>query len=68
MEDLRREVDEEKGYRWLVYSRVGFMGEDLEVVYDNEYEWKVVRDEIGGDYYRGEMRNAEAEFMDGLAT
>jgi ferrochelatase len=68
VQDLTREFHEEKGYTSFVYTPVGFIADHLEVLYDNDYECKVVTDEIGADYYRPEMPNAQPEFIDGLAT
>lgn len=68
VQDLTRELHEEKGYTSFVYTPVGFIADHLEVLYDNDYECKVVTDEIGADYYRPEMPNAQPEFIDGLAT
>ncbi|MGG0540044.1 ferrochelatase [Priestia aryabhattai] len=68
VQDLTRELHEEKGYTSFVYTPVGFISDHLEVLYDNDYECKVVTDEIGADYYRPEMPNAQPEFIDGLAT
>lgn len=48
---------EEKGYILFVYILVGFIVDYLEVFYDNDYECKVVIDEIGVDYYCFEMFN-----------
>ncbi len=68
VQDLTRKLHEEKGYTSFVYTPVGFIADHLEVLYDNDYECKVVTDEIGADYYRPEMPNAQPEFIDGLAT
>ncbi|MBT2281572.1 ferrochelatase [Priestia megaterium] len=68
VQDLTRELHEEKGYTSFVYTPVGFIADHLEVLYDNDYECKVVTDEIGAGYYRTEMPNAQPEFIDGLAT
>ena len=68
VQDLTRELHEEKGYTSFVYTPVGFIADHLEVLYDNDYECKVVTNEIGADYYRPEMPNAQPEFIDGLAT
>ena len=68
VQDLTRELHEEKGYTSFVYTPVGFIADHLEVLYDNDYECKVVTDEIGAGYYRPEMPNTQPEFIDGLAT
>ncbi|WP_019393900.1 ferrochelatase [Priestia filamentosa] len=68
VQDLTRALHEEKGYTSFVYAPVGFIADHLEVLYDNDYECKVVTDEIGAKYYRPAMPNAQDEFIDGLAT
>ncbi|WP_307344302.1 ferrochelatase [Metabacillus malikii] len=67
VQDLTRELFE-KGYRSFVYTPVGFVADHLEVLYDNDYECKVVTDELGANYYRPAMPNAQPEFIDCLAT
>ena len=39
-----------KDIQSFVYTPVGFVAEHLEVLYDNDYECKVVWDEIGANY------------------
>ncbi|WP_421384088.1 ferrochelatase [Bacillus salacetis] len=68
VQDLTRDLHKEKGYNTFVYIPVGFVADHLEVLYDNDYECKVVTDEIGASYYRPEMPNAKPEFIDALAT
>ncbi|QNG59721.1 ferrochelatase [Metabacillus idriensis] len=68
VQDLTRDLYEEKGYRTFVYIPVGFVADHLEVLYDNDYECKVVTDELGAKYFRPEMPNAKDEFIDCLAT
>ncbi|RIW35348.1 ferrochelatase [Bacillus salacetis] len=68
VQDLTRELHKEKGYNTFVYTPVGFVADHLEVLYDNDYECKVVTDEIGASYYRPEMPNAKPEFIDALAA
>ncbi|KIY22286.1 ferrochelatase [Mesobacillus subterraneus] len=67
VQDLTRELYEEHGYKAFVYVPVGFVSEHLEVLYDNDYECKVVTDEIGASYYRPPMPNAKPEFIDAMA-
>jgi protoporphyrin/coproporphyrin ferrochelatase len=67
VQDLTRELHEKKGYTTFVYTPVGFVADHLEVLYDNDYECKVVTDEIGASYYRPEMPNAKPEFIDAMA-
>lgn len=68
VQDLTRHLFEQKGYQAFVYVPVGFVADHLEVLYDNDYECKVVTDDIGASYYRPEMPNAKPEFIDALAT
>ncbi|MFY0760279.1 ferrochelatase [Metabacillus dongyingensis] len=68
VQDLTRDLYEYKGYRTFVYIPVGFVADHLEVLFDNDYECKVVTDELGAKYYRPEMPNAKDEFIDCLAT
>jgi protoporphyrin/coproporphyrin ferrochelatase len=68
VQDLTRDLYEQKGYRTFVYIPVGFVADHLEVLFDNDYECKVVTDELGAKYYRPEMPNAKDEFIDCLAT
>ncbi|CAN7472494.1 ferrochelatase [Rossellomorea sp. LjRoot5] len=67
VQDLTRDLHKEKGYTTFVYTPVGFVADHLEVLYDNDYECKVVTDDIGASYYRPEMPNAKPEFIDALA-
>jgi ferrochelatase len=68
VQDLTRDLFEQERYLSFVYCPVGFVAEHLEVLYDNDYECKVVCDELGVDYYRPQMPNAKNEFIDCLAT
>ncbi|MED0701926.1 MAG: ferrochelatase [Bacillaceae bacterium] len=68
VQDLTRDLFEQKGYRTFVYAPVGFVADHLEVLYDNDVECKAVTDELGAAYYRPEMPNAKPEFIDCLAT
>ncbi|UOE95514.1 ferrochelatase [Alkalihalobacillus sp. LMS39] len=68
VQDLTRDLYNEKGYTAFVYCPVGFVADHLEVLYDNDYECKVVTDELGINYFRPEMPNAKPEFIDCLAT
>lgn len=67
VQDLTRDLFEREGYTSFVYCPVGFVADHLEVLYDNDYECKVVTDELGANYYRPEMPNAKPEFIDALA-
>ncbi len=68
VQDLTRDLYNEKGYKAFVYIPVGFVADHLEVLYDNDYECKVVTEELGVSYYRPEMPNSKSEFIDCLAT
>ncbi|MGG4490440.1 ferrochelatase [Metabacillus idriensis] len=68
VQDLTRDLYEQKGYRTFVYIPVGFVADHLEVLFDNDYECKVVTDELGAKYYRPEMPNAQDEFIECLST
>lgn len=67
VQDLTRELHEEKGFNTFVYTPVGFVAEHLEVLYDNDYECKVVCDEIGATYIRPAMPNDQPLFVDAMA-
>lgn len=67
VQDLTRDLYEQKGYRNFVYAPVGFVSDHLEVLYDNDYECKVVCDELGAGYYRPEMPNTDPLFIETLA-
>ncbi|MCR8849627.1 ferrochelatase [Rossellomorea sp. SC111] len=67
VQDLTRDLYRDKGYTTFVYTPVGFVADHLEVLYDNDYECKVVTDDIGASYYRPEMPNAKPEFIDAMA-
>ncbi|PYZ94124.1 ferrochelatase [Salipaludibacillus keqinensis] len=68
VQDLTRDLHEKLEYKAYMYCPVGFVADHLEVLYDNDYECKVVTDEVGAGYYRPEMPNAKSEFIDTLAT
>ncbi|MEC3883789.1 ferrochelatase [Halobacillus sp. HZG1] len=67
VQDLTEELYHEKGYRSFVYAPVGFVSDHLEVLYDNDYECKVVCDKVGANYYRPEMPNTHPKFIHALA-
>lgn len=67
VQDLTRDLYEQKGYRTFVYAPVGFVSDHLEVLYDNDYECKVVCDELGANYYRPDMPNTHPGFIETLA-
>ena len=68
VQDLTRDLFEQKGYRSFVYAPVGFISDHLEVLYDNDYECKVVCDDVGANYYRPEMPNTNPLFIETLAN
>ncbi|WP_409304567.1 ferrochelatase [Peribacillus sp. SCS-155] len=68
VQDLTRDLFNEKGYKAFIYIPAGFVAEHLEVLYDNDYECKVVTEEIGAAYYRPDMPNTHPDFIDALAT
>jgi len=67
VQDLTKELFEDKGYTSFVYTPVGFVANHLEVLFDNDYECKVVCDEIGANYYRPEMPNTLPLFIDAMS-
>lgn len=66
VQDLTKELFEQKGYKSFIYTPVGFVTEHLEVLYDNDIECKVVCDEIGASYYRPAMPNTHPLFIDAM--
>ncbi|MDG5786419.1 ferrochelatase [Evansella sp. AB-P1] len=68
VQDLTRELYNNNKYQAFVYCPVGFVADHLEVLYDNDYECKVITDELGVGYYRPEMPNAKETFIATLAT
>lgn len=68
VQDLTRELFNQKQYKSFVYAPVGFVCDHLEVLFDNDIECKAVTDQLGAKYYRPEMPNAKEEFIDCLAT
>lgn len=63
VQDLTRKLYEEEKYEHFIYTPVGFVCEHLEVLYDNDYECKVVCDDLGVKYYRPEMPNTDVRFI-----
>ena len=68
VQDLTRDLYKEKGYKAFIYIPAGFVAEHLEVLYDNDYECKVVTEEVGASYYRPEMPNVQPAFIDALSS
>ncbi|MEK3935526.1 ferrochelatase [Sporosarcina sp. FSL W7-1349] len=67
VQDLTRQLHEDKGYQAFVYTPVGFVSDHLEVLYDNDYECKVVCDDIGAAYFRPAMPNTDPLFIEAMA-
>lgn len=68
VQDLTRELFEKHQYKAFVYTPVGFVTEHLEVLYDNDYECKVITEELGVRYYRPVMPNTDPLFIDAMAS
>lgn len=66
VQDLTRDLHEQEGYKAFMYVPAGFVADHLEVLYDNDYECRVVTDDIGAGYYRPAMPNARPEFIEAL--
>ncbi|TFB22075.1 ferrochelatase [Filobacillus milosensis] len=67
VQDLTRDLFEQKGYQAFVYAPVGFVSDHLEVLFDNDVECKDVCDDIQASYYRPEMPNSHPKFISTLA-
>lgn len=68
VQDLTRELYEKYKYKAFVYTPVGFVADHLEVLYDNDYECKVITDELGVSYYRPEMPNSNHLFIGAMGN
>ncbi|ASB86828.1 ferrochelatase [Bacillus sonorensis] len=66
VQDVTRELFRE-GYRSFIYTPVGFVADHLEVLYDNDYECRVITDELGANYYRPPMPNTDPRLIEVLA-
>ena len=66
VQDLTKELFEQKAYKAFIYTPVGFVTEHLEVLYDNDIECKDVCDELGVSYYRPTMPNVHPLFIDAM--
>ncbi|WP_017549221.1 ferrochelatase [Salinicoccus carnicancri] len=66
VQDLTRNLHESRGYSHFIYLPVGFVCEHLEVLYDNDYECKVVCDEVGAGYHRPAMPNTDDRFIQAM--
>ncbi|UXR38878.1 ferrochelatase [Staphylococcus simulans] len=67
VQDLTRSLKAEYGYEHFIYTPVGFVCDHLEVLYDNDYECKVVCDEVGATYHRPQMPNTHPLFIGAMA-
>ncbi|WP_017187000.1 ferrochelatase [Alkalibacillus haloalkaliphilus] len=67
VQDLTRDLFEQKGYTTFVYAPVGFVSDHLEVLYDNDIECKEVCDDIQASYYRPAMPNTHPKFISTLS-
>lgn len=67
VQDLTRDLFEQKGYKAFVYAPVGFVSDHLEVLFDNDVECKDVCDDIQASYYRPEMPNTHPKFIKTLS-
>lgn len=67
VQDLTRDLYNKSKYQTFVYVPLGFVADHLEVLFDNDYECKVVTDELGVQYERPQMPNTNALFIDALA-
>ncbi|GGH87417.1 ferrochelatase [Pullulanibacillus pueri] len=68
VQDLTRDLFQHDGFTSFIYCPVGFVAEHLEVLYDNDYECRVVCEELGAHYHRPPMPNAEPAFIELLTT
>jgi len=66
VQDLTRDLYNQ-GYRSFIYAPVGFVADHLEVLYDNDYECKVIAEELNANYYRPPMPNTDSLFIETLA-
>ncbi len=67
VQDLTRDLYREHQYSHFIYCPIGFVSEHLEVLYDNDYECKVVTDELGVTYHRPAMPNDQPQFIECLS-
>src|SRR5690625_427049 len=66
VQDLTRDLHKAHGYRHFIYLPVGFVCEHLEVLYDNDYECKLVCDEVDAGYHRPAMPNTDDRFIQAM--
>lgn len=68
VQDLTRVLHEKHQFTDYIYVPIGFVSEHLEVLYDNDYECKVVTEEIGATYHRPPMPNTNPLFIEALVS
>ena len=68
VQDLTEDLYSEHKYKHFVYLPLGFVCEHLEVLYDNDYECKVVTDKIGATYHRPPMPNTDDRFIQAMVN
>lgn len=68
VQDLTRDLFEQEGYQHFIYTPVGFVAEHLEVLYDNDYECKVVCDAVGAAYHRPPMPDTHPLFIGAIVS
>lgn len=66
VQDLTRNLYDQE-YRSFIYAPVSFVADHLKVLYDHDYECKVVADELNANYYRPPMPNTDSRFIEMLA-
>lgn len=66
VQDLTKELHDQYGFKHFIYLPLGFVCEHLEVLYDNDYECKVVCDEVGATYHRPKMPNTDSRFIQAI--
>ncbi|WP_163654424.1 ferrochelatase [Listeria sp. PSOL-1] len=68
VQDLTEQLYQTNHYQHFIYAPVGFVADHLEVLYDNDYECKVITDKLQVAYHRPPMPNADPTFLDVLKT
>lgn len=68
VQDLTEDLYNQHGYKHFVYLPLGFVCEHLEVLYDNDYECKVVTDKVGATYHRPPMPNLDERFIQSMVN
>ncbi|CAD2079085.1 ferrochelatase [Phocicoccus pinnipedialis] len=68
VQDLTEDLYNKYKYKHFVYLPLGFVCEHLEVLYDNDYECKVVTDKVGATYHRPPMPNTDDRFIQAMVN